>query len=93
MHQLRTIPTRAVIRAYVTASGTRERVADGTQRRLDRLCEDSERGAQAAEYAMLGGVSAAACGALITLLKNPKTLGRVVDSVVSILTGIVKTWL
>lgn len=51
-----------------------------------------EQGAQAAEYAMLGGVSAAACGALIAILKNPSTLERVVDAVVGALTRLVGSW-
>lgn len=56
------------------------------------LLADGERGAQAAEYAMLGGVSAAACSALVALLKNKSTLETVVDSVVSTLGNVIEGW-
>lgn len=49
-------------------------------------------GAQAAEYAMLGGVSAAACGALIMILKDPSTLERVVGAVVGLLSRAIGSW-
>lgn len=60
--------------------------------RTRRLDPQDERGAQAAEYAMLGGVSAAACGALVAILKNPSTLERVVDAVIGGLTRLVGSW-
>jgi len=52
-----------------------------------------ERGAQAAEYAMLGGVSAAACGALVALLKNRDTMSRLVDVVFNGLVRLVGQWM
>lgn len=58
--------------------------------RLAALAE--ERGSQTAEYAMLGGVGAAACGALIALLKNKETLGTLVDAVINGLARFVGSW-
>lgn len=55
-----------------------------------RIAEED--GAQAAEYAMLGGVSAAACAALVAILKNPDTLGRVVEAVVGALSRVIGSW-
>lgn len=52
-----------------------------------------ERGSQAAEYAMLGGVSAAACGALVALLKNKSTLARLGEVVFSGLIRLVGQWM
>lgn len=52
-----------------------------------------ERGAQAAEYAMLGGVSAAACGALVALLKNKSTLSRLGEVVFNGLVRLVGQWM
>lgn len=51
-----------------------------------------ERGSQTAEYAMLGGVGAAACGALIALLKNKDTLGTLVEAVFNGLARFVGSW-
>jgi hypothetical protein len=52
----------------------------------------SERGAQAAEYAMLGGVSAAACTGLVALFKNRETLRALVDAVVGTLGRVIEGW-
>lgn len=52
-----------------------------------------ERGAQAAEYAMLGGVSAAACGALVALVKNKSTLSRLVDVIFNGLVRVAGQWM
>ena len=51
-----------------------------------------ERGSQAAEYAMIGGVGAAACGTLIALLKDKAMLGRVVEAVFSGLARVAGSW-
>ena len=59
----------------------------GIARRLD-----PDDGAQAAEYAMLGGVSAAACSALVVLLRNPDTISGIVEAVVSALGGLIGSW-
>jgi Flp pilus assembly pilin Flp len=57
-------------------------------RRLHR----EELGAQAAEYAMLGGVSAAACGTLVALLKNKAVLARFFEAVLQGLANVVGGW-
>lgn len=62
---------------------------------LDRhraMRADDERGAQAAEYAMLGGVSAAACTGLVAILKNRSTLKALVDTVLEALGKVVSGW-
>ena len=92
MHPIRTATTRLSVRSQLGATAVSERLGEGAQRRLDRLREEPEAGAQAAEYAMLGGVSAAACSVLIYLLKETNALQRVVDSVVTVLTRTVGSW-
>ena len=61
------------------------------RRRLSARAAE-ERGSQTAEYAMLGGVGAAACGTLIALMKNRTTLGRLVEAVFQGLASFVGTW-
>lgn len=58
---------------------------------LTRL-HDEESGAQAAEYAMLGGVSAAACGGLIEILTEPDVLRIIVEAVLEALSDAVGGW-
>lgn len=53
---------------------------------------NDETGAQAAEYAMLGGVSAAACGGLVTLLKGTDLLESIVSAVVETVVGFIASW-
>lgn len=60
-------------------------------RRFGSLLHD-ETGAQAAEYAMLGGVSAAACGGLIIVFNTSDLLGSLVGSIVDTLAGVVGSW-
>jgi hypothetical protein len=80
------------VRTQLAAGEVRDALLDGAERRLARLRDDGEAGSQAAEYAMLGGVSAAACGGLVALLKNKDFLERVMEAVVSVLTKAVKGW-
>jgi hypothetical protein len=80
------------VRAQIAATDARDAFIDGAERRLARLRDDGERGSQTAEYAMLGGVAAAACSGLIALLKDKKFLDRVLDTVVDALTKVVRTW-
>ncbi|HUH06874.1 MAG TPA: hypothetical protein VML96_03605 [Egibacteraceae bacterium] len=70
----------------------RSGVGAGLRRRVAELRAASERGAQAAEYAMLGGVSAAACGGLIWALRETDALERVVSTVVNVLTKTIASW-
>ncbi|HWB72967.1 MAG TPA: hypothetical protein VG452_12195 [Egibacteraceae bacterium] len=51
-----------------------------------------EDGAQAVEYAMLGGVAAAVCGALILILRNPAVLRGIVEAVIAVLIRAVESW-
>ena len=62
------------------------------ERRIAALRARSERGAQAAEYAMLGGVSAAACTGLVALFKNRETLRVLVDAVIGTLGRVIEGW-
>lgn len=80
------------VRAQLAATDARDALLVGAERRIARLRDDGEEGSQTVEYAMLGGVGAAACGALIALLKNKELLGRVIETVVSVLTKAIKSW-
>lgn len=93
MHRIRTATTATVVRGQLAATAVGDRLADGAQRRLDPLRDDPERGAQAAEYAMLGGVSAAACGGLIYLLQEDGVLRPVVEGVIDLLVRAIGSWL
>jgi len=53
---------------------------------------NQEAGAQAAEYAMLGGVGAAACGALIAIVRDKHTLTRLAEAVFDGLAKMVGSW-
>jgi Flp pilus assembly pilin Flp len=66
--------------------------ADAADTIRSRLPDDDERGAQVAEYAMLAGVSAAACGALVALLRNGEFLQGVVSAVVTAFTRALRSW-
>ena len=79
----RIVATRARIAAADAETLARSRLA----RRLD-----DDTGAQVAEYAMLGGVSAAACSALMVLLRNQDTLSGIVEAVVSALGKFIGSW-
>lgn len=90
MHRLTDTSARLAARGHVMGTEAREWLAGAAQRRLDRLRDET--GAQAAEYAMLGGVSAAACGALVYLLKETDALDAVVSTVVDTLTKTIGSW-
>ena len=49
---------------------------------------DDEDGAQVVEYAMLGAVAAAACGALVAIIK-----GGVLSTLVTTITNGMTTWI
>lgn len=66
--------------------------AAGLVSRIEALADDGEHGAQVAEYAMLGGVSAAACTGLVTIFKNKETLKTLVDAVVGTLGNVIEGW-
>jgi hypothetical protein len=79
------------VRAAVTRQGAAERLLDGARRRAAALADD-ERGSQTAEYAMVGGVGAAAAGALIACIKNTDVLGRIVEAVLRSMFSGIKGW-
>ena len=82
---------RAAVRLQLSAADLGHRVDAAARRRLE-LWREPERGAQAAEYAMLGGVSAAACTGLVAILKNRETLGTLVEAVITTLGNVIEGW-
>jgi Flp pilus assembly pilin Flp len=83
---------RSSVRFTMTAADLAQHIEEVAQRRVDVWRDDGERGAQAAEYAMLGGVSAAACSGLVAILKNRETLGTLVEAIVSTLGDVIEGW-
>jgi Flp pilus assembly pilin Flp len=57
---------------------------------LDRLHDET--GAQAAEYAMLGGVSAAACGGLVVVFNTSDLIPALASTVMDILSTFMGSW-
>jgi Flp pilus assembly pilin Flp len=51
-----------------------------------------ETGAQAAEYAMLGGVSAAACGGLVVVFNTSDLIPALASTVMDILSTFMGSW-
>ncbi len=86
MHILTDRATAMAARARLLAIDLEDGAGDRSVKWRD------ETGAQAAEYAMLGGVSAAACSGLVMLLRNPDTLSTIVDAVVGSIGGVVGSW-
>ncbi|HEX6257789.1 MAG TPA: hypothetical protein VFZ70_18415 [Euzebyales bacterium] len=85
---LTTIVRRVDAASRIGAAGA----GTALERRVAALRARSERGAQAAEYAMLGGVSAAACTGLVALFKNRETLRVLVDAVIGTLGRVIEGW-
>lgn len=78
----------AAVRVALATDAAGAALADRLVARQCALRDDGERGAQAAEYAMLGGVAAAGCGTMIVVLQSQKEslgnqigrwLGRIFD--------------
>ena len=82
---------RVAVRLQLSTADLGQRIDAAAQRRAE-LLQDGERGAQAAEYAMLGGVSAAACTGLVAILKNRETLGTLVEAVITTLGNVIEGW-
>jgi hypothetical protein len=80
----------ATVWVQTLADAGGDRLADALDGRVAGLHDD--RGSQTAEYAMLGGVSAAACGALVTTLRNPELIRRIVEAVIAVLTKTIRSW-
>ncbi|CAN5882622.1 MAG: hypothetical protein H0V93_00010 [Euzebyales bacterium] len=82
-------PARLAIRTHLAVHGAQERLAAGLESRARALRDDGERGSQAAEYAMVGGVGAAACGTIAWVLKeHPELLQKLLETVF----GTVSSW-
>ena len=65
-----TLSRRVAVGGQALAGRAGDRVALAAERRARQLRDDGERGAQAAEYAMLGGVGAAACGTIVIVIES-----------------------
>ncbi|MBW3604314.1 MAG: hypothetical protein KY460_05250, partial [Actinobacteria bacterium] len=87
---LTTLSRRVAVDAHVGGAGLAHRIDAALRSRGMPAIGDDERGAQAAEYAMLGGVSAAACTGLVAILKNKETLRTLVDAVVGTLGKVIE---
>lgn len=83
---------KAAVAGQQAGNDLRRLLHDSAAERAAQLQADSERGAQAAEYAMLGGVSAAACGGLVAILSRTDILERLVSTVVGTLVDVVQGW-
>lgn len=71
----------AAVRAPLALDDAAARVSRCLARRQRQLRDDGERGAQAAEYAMLGGVAAAGCGTMIVVMQDQQdTIGEQVGN-------------
>jgi Flp pilus assembly pilin Flp len=90
--QLATTAQRTAARLHVSAADLGVRFDEVAERCLGAWRDDGERGAQAAEYAMLGGVSAAACSGLVAILKNRETLKTLVDAILQTLGNVIEGW-
>ncbi len=87
-HAVRTTSQAIAVRAGLARSDVRGLV----RARLSEVTDDGERGSQAAEYAMVGGVGAAACAGLIAILKNGDLLKRLVEALVNALISFISAW-
>ena len=90
--QLTTTARRVGVAVRLAVTDVGVRVGEAAERRVTPLRDHAERGAQAAEYAMLGGVSAAACSGLVAILKNRETLRALVDAVIGTLSKVIEGW-
>lgn len=67
---MRTMSTSLAVHGRRALSDVQQRTVEALERRAEPLRAYPERGAQAAEYAMVGGIGAAACGGVAYLLKE-----------------------
>lgn len=93
MRHLSTTSTALAVRGQIAIQQAGERLASGLERRARVFREDAERGAQTAEYAMVGGVAAAvAGGAAAFCAANPELVGRVLEYVIEQVLGRIGSW-
>ncbi len=91
MHQ--PAPTTPVSVPGRNAAGhTADGVAETLSRRVERLRDDGEAGAQAVEYAMIGGLGAGLIGLLWSIISRTGLLDRVVETLLSALVELVTSW-
>ena len=64
----------------------------GTTGRLQQLRARDEDGAQAVEYAMIGGLGAGLIGLLWSIISRTGLLDRVTEVLLTSLTDLVKSW-
>jgi len=86
------VPVALVVRAQVAVDAAGDRFAGGLEQRVARLRDDGEAGSQVAEYALIGGVGAAACGGIVKVLKETGLLQDLLSAVVSTLTRTLRSW-
>jgi hypothetical protein len=83
------IPASLAVRSHLAVDGAQQRLIAALESRAHTLRDDGERGSQAAEYAMVGGVGAAACGTIAWVLKeHPELLQKLLETVF----GTVSSW-
>jgi hypothetical protein len=83
----------AAVRTQVLATDAGDRLAAGWHRRTQRLRAAPEEGAQAAEYAMLGGVGAAAATGLILAFRSTDLWKRLVLLIISFIERVITSFL
>ena len=60
--------------------------------RLAILRRDAEAGAETVEYALLGGVSVALLGGIVTFLRNSDVIEAIVRAVIALLIKVIEMW-
>jgi hypothetical protein len=84
--------TAAHVRAQLAGEALGTRILDGVERRLHALRESTDQGSQTAEYAMVGGVGAAAAGALIYCVSQEEVWRPLVNAFIGALSGRLGAW-
>ncbi len=64
----------------------------GLSRRVERLRDDGEEGAQAVEYAMIGGLGAGLIGLLWAIVGRTGILDKVIEALLSVLIELITGW-
>ena len=80
------------VRTQLAVDTATRRVTDGLAQRARALRDDGEDGSQVVEYALIAGVGAAICGALIVVFTKTKLLERLVRAVITTLVKVVGGW-
>jgi hypothetical protein len=60
--------------------------------RLRAASSEDDRGSMTAEYAMVGGVGAAAAGALITCFKQRDVIERILELAIQVISRAIRSW-